>query len=288
VMCLTVSSLYRLFRPDPSIACGTECAAQLMLVLSLGCVLSYPLAKVGFPYRDAGLNAADIWMGLDWRAYLHFFNDRPLLGTLARLIYDSVFVQFLILIASLAAPSRLLRLQQYIFATALALVVTLAVFTFVPAGGIYTFLAISPDEFANLSPVMSTDQIIYLDAIRSGEHTLVSSLAGLVTFPSFHATWAILFIRGFYPIRRLRYGAILLNLFMLVITPIQGAHYFIDLVGGVVVAAAAIYVAVRFMPGREQTSHTQDILVVQKASGMTTSIKMDDQGPARSLGGACL
>ena len=178
VMCLTVSSLYRLFRPDPSIACGTECAAQLMLVLSLGCVLSYPLAKVGFPYRDAGLNAADIWMGLDWRAYLHFFNDRPLLGALARLTYDSVFVQFLILIASLAAPSRLLRLQQYIFATALALVVTLAVFTFVPAGGIYTFHAISPDEFANLSPVMSTDQIIYLDAIRSGEHTLVSSLGG--------------------------------------------------------------------------------------------------------------
>ena len=42
-------------------------------------------------------------MGLDWRAYLHFFNDRPLLATLARLAYSSMLFQLLVMIVGLAA-----------------------------------------------------------------------------------------------------------------------------------------------------------------------------------------
>ena len=253
-----------------SIAYGTKCAAQLVLVLALGCTLSFPLGKIGFPYCDAALNAADTWMGLDWRAFLHFFNDRPLLGTLGRLIYDSVLLQSLILIANLAAPSRLLRLQQYILATTLALAMTLIIFAFVPAGGTYAYFQIVPSEFSNLSPVTTANQLVYLDALRSGKHTLVTEMAGIITFPSFHAAWAILFMWGFYPIRLLRYGAILLNLLMLGATPILGAHYFIDLVGGAIVAMAAIYVAARFMRGYERASAPRE------TSGMPAAIKPRD------------
>ena len=103
VVLLAVSCFYRRIRPNPSISFSTECCAQLALILSLGCALSYPLAKMGFPYRDAALNAADMWMGLDWRAYLHFFNDRPLLATLARLAYSSMLFQLLVMIVGLAA-----------------------------------------------------------------------------------------------------------------------------------------------------------------------------------------
>jgi len=249
VVFLSVSGFYRRFRPDPSITYATECGAQLALIFAFGSALSYPLAAAGFPYRDAALNAVDTWMGLDWRAYLRFLNERPLLGTLARLAYGLGLFQSILLIVCLAGPSQLARLQQYTFAIAISLVVTLAVFIFVPASGTYTFLNISPDEFANLSPVVTTDQILRLDALRSGEYTLVDEMAGFITFPSFHAALAILFMWGFYPIRLLRYGAIVLNLFIIAATPIQGAHYFIDLVGGTIVAVAAIYVAVRFMAG---------------------------------------
>jgi membrane-associated phospholipid phosphatase len=48
---------------------------------------------------------------------------------------------------------------------------------------------------------------------------------------------------GFFPIRELRFGAIFLNLFVIASTPIQGAHYFIDLIGGVIVAVIAICAA---------------------------------------------
>jgi membrane-associated phospholipid phosphatase len=50
---------------------------------------------------------------------------------------------------------------------------------------------------------------------------------------------------AFFPIKRLRAGAILLNLVALAATPIQGAHYFVDLIGGAVLAAISIYATLR-------------------------------------------
>lgn len=240
---LAISALYRRFRPDPSVIFGTESCAQLTLVLALGCALSYPLATIGFPYCDATLNGFDTWLGLDWRGLLHFVNERPLLSMLSNIAYRSIALQFPVLVFSLVATSRLEQLQQYVIATALALAITLAVFAFMPAGGTYAFLQIQPDEFSNLSPVTTAKQLAQIDALRAGLHKHVHGMEGLITFPSFHAVWAFLFMWGFYRIKPLRYGAILLNLGVLAATPVQGAHYFVDLLGGAVVAAVAIYLA---------------------------------------------
>lgn len=242
---LAVSLFYRRLRPDPFISFVTEVFAQLLLVLTLGSALSYPLAAAGFPYRDALLNSADTWMGLDWRAYLKFVNDRPLLGTIAKLAYDSPLAQLMALITILVPTLRFVRLQQFVLANALGLCIALAVFTFVPAAGIFSFLNIAHSEFGNLSPVMTTDQKVYLDGLRSGQHLLVDEMSGLITFPSFHAAWAFFFMWAFYPVKWLGTGAFMLNLVVLAATPVQGAHYFIDLIGGAIVAAISIYAAVR-------------------------------------------
>lgn len=143
-------------------------------------------------------------------------------------------------------------------ATALALAITLFVFVFVvvPASGIYAFLDIQPDEFANLSPIMSTDQILRLDARRNGQQGLVSR-KGLITFPSFQIVWALLFMWAFHPIKQLRFGAIVLNLLVSAAMPVVGAHYFIDLVGGTIVAAIAIVGTARFARSSLANTATQ-------------------------------
>ena len=244
--CLAVSIFYRRVRPDPFISFVTEVFSQLLLAMTLGAALSYPLAVTGIPYRDALLHSADVWMGLDWRAYLKFINDRPLLCTITDLAYDSMLAQLLVLMIIFVPTRRFERLQQFVLANALGLCIAVAVFTFVPAGGIYGFLQIEHREYTNLSPVMTVDQKVYLDALRSGKRVLIDEMAGLITFPSFHSAWAIFYMWAFYPIKRLRVAAILLNLLVLAATPVQGAHYtFIDLVGGAIVAALSIYLAVR-------------------------------------------
>jgi PAP2 superfamily len=247
---LAVSAGYRWLRPDPSISFGAKTCAQLALVLPLGCALSYPMATLGYPYCDALLAAADDCMQLDWRAYLHFINDHPTLAVLTGLAYRSMLLQFSVLALVLVAASQIVRFQRYVLASGLALLLTIVIFTFMPAAGTYSFLEIELDEFSNLEPYVTYYQILALDSLRTGNQTLVDDMQGLIAFPSFHTVWAILFAWGFYPIKQLRIGAIMLNLVVIAATPIQGAHYFIDIVGGAAVAGVAIYIATRLTAER--------------------------------------
>ena len=70
-------------------------------------------------------------------------------------------------------------------------------------------------------------------------------LAGIVTFPSFHAASAALYAWALWPSRLLRPIVVLANGAMLAATPIVGGHYFIDVIAGVAIAALAIVAARR-------------------------------------------
>jgi membrane-associated phospholipid phosphatase len=214
--------------------------------LWLGCVLSYAAATIGAPYRDSALDAADVWIGLDWRAYLHFLNRHRALGIVCAVAYRSVVPQMVALFVVLAATSRFLRMQQYILATAIALAVTLVIFIFVPAVGTYSFFGIQPHEYSNLYPII----VASFDDVRSGQLVTIEVLEGLIAFPSFHTVWAILFMWAFYPFKSLRLGAILLNLLVIASTPVGGSHYFVDIVGGTIVALVALSAATRLFPDR--------------------------------------
>jgi hypothetical protein len=240
--CLAIAYFYRRWRPDPIISFGAEACAQLCIILTLGMLLSYPLAVIAFPYRDAELHAIDLSLGLHWRSYIRFFNMHPSLNAISDAAYHSIRVQFLIVIGVLAATSHFVRLQQFILAITFSLLVTLMIFAFSPAVGAYTHLQIPSGDYVNLSP--SFIYLQHLDAMRSGGGggflISVDRMQGIITFPSFHTVCAILFAWALLPIRPLCWWIVALNGLMISATPTAGGHYFIDLVGGSIVAACAI------------------------------------------------
>lgn len=64
-----------------------------------------------------------------------------------------------------------------------------------------------------------------------------------VTFPSFHAGAAPLLGWGFWPVARLRWPLVTLNVVMAASAIPIGGHYVVDIIAGVMVAAAGIAVA---------------------------------------------
>ena len=167
LMLIAIAYFYRRWRVDPWISFGAESCAQIVAILALGAFLMYPLATIGLPYRDAELHAIDLWMRLDWEAYLRFVNAHPLLCFVSKLAYSSMAVQYAFTIFVLVASSRFLRIQQYVVAVAVALAITLAVFTFTPSIGTYAFLKIQPESYARLDPVLTFNQMYHLDAMRT-------------------------------------------------------------------------------------------------------------------------
>ena len=63
---------------------------------------------------------------------------------------------------------------------------------------------------------------------------------GLITFPSFHTTWAVLLALAFLRRRRLLPLFATLNVIVIVSTLTTGWHYLVDVLGGIAVCLLAV------------------------------------------------
>jgi membrane-associated phospholipid phosphatase len=94
-------------------------------------------------------------------------------------------------------------------------------------------------------PTSALFQEHLIPALRNHTVTTIDlgALRGLVCAPSFHTAAGVLYIVTAWPIARLRWTLVPINLAMLLATPVEGTHYLIDMIAGLIVAVAA-YAAV--------------------------------------------
>src|SRR6185436_7716384 len=78
----------------------------------------------------------------------------------------------------------------------LALIVTTAISTFVPALGTYHEFGLSVRDFPHFNPGVYESQLIDLPLIRNGSMRALDlgAMTGIVTFPSFHAASAAIYL----------------------------------------------------------------------------------------------
>ena len=234
-------------RRDPQVMFVLGSTAQIVLVTVVMSPLTYVAAAANFPLQDANLLAIDRALCLDWAGYVAFVNDRPLLASWLSYGYTMIRWPIFAIPVVLAAVHRYRRIQEFTLALALALIATTIVSALVPAIGVYQQIGLDPAELKSLDPRAYLDQVRDLAPVRDGtlRHLDLFGLAGIVTFPSFHAASAVLYAWAFWPVWWMRPIAIIANGAMLASTPIDGGHYFIDLVAGVAVAVLAIVAARR-------------------------------------------
>ena len=158
------------------------------------------------------------------------------------LAYTSFLVQPLLLIVVLAAAGQVRRLHLFTAAFTLCLLVTCLTFAFVPAVSVYAFLDVPLGQFEHIRPVSTFQHLTFIEQMRAGTLSAIDPFkgAGLITFPSFHACGAVLLTWGFWGVRQARYPALLVEVTMIAATPIDGAHYVVDVIAGVLLAMAGI------------------------------------------------
>ena len=94
-------------------------------------------------------------------------------------------------------------------------------------------------------PTVSTSWPVF-HGLRDGTwRTLIAgrSSRGIITFPSLHAALAVIVAAALWPLARLRWVFVVLNTAMLIATPIDGSHYFVDVLAGVALAALCLVAA---------------------------------------------
>jgi membrane-associated phospholipid phosphatase len=231
---------YRFWRPDPHLQAVTEAAGQILLILLFGILLSYAAVAADFSYRDVELDLADKALGFDRSAYLAFFAHRPRLAWTIGVAYLTLLPQFALIPLILFSAKQQHRLQSMILAFGIALLATDAISIFTPSVTAFVHLDLPsiPTEIARglYTPVPT------LDALRSGTpYTIkLDNLEGLISFPSFHTAGALLFAWALLKVPYIRWLGLALNAALIAATPVNGAHYFVDLLGGAAVAGVSL------------------------------------------------
>lgn len=238
---------YRKRRKSPEIPAMLVALSQAWLFAALGATLSYMLAARGGPLWDSSLFAADRALGLDWRSYLAFVDSRPWLADPLSRSYRSLIPQLIVLVVALSFLGRLHAMRIVICASILTGLVTIILSGFVPAVGYFVFLSLGPADYPNLEPAAAFVHMRDFEALRAGSlRTLtLPDMQGIVTFPSYHAALAAIYCWGFYHARWLRWPGMIVSALTILATPIDGGHYFIDVIAGLALAAAGIWIARR-------------------------------------------
>ncbi len=234
-------------RRDPQVVFVLGSTAQIVLITAVMAPMTYVAAATNFPMQDSALLTADRALGFDWAAYVHFVDGRPELASWLNVGYAMIGWPLFAIPVVLAARHRYRRIEEFTFAFGIALATTTIISALVPAIGVYQQIGLDPGSLKNINPAAYLDQLRDLPPTREGvlRHLELLGLGGIVTFPSFHAASAVLFAWALWAVRWLRPLALLVNGAMLAATPLNGGHYFIDIIAGVAIAALAIVAARR-------------------------------------------
>jgi membrane-associated phospholipid phosphatase len=222
-------------------------AAQMMLVIPVMISATYIATSANLPLQDANLLALDRAIGFDFRGVLNFVNDRVWLISILAAGYCSISWPICVIVAALPLASHYRRTAEFVCAFLLALIATTLITALVPAIGVYGEMGLVAADFPNIVPQGYYDTLRDAPLLRDGSLRTLDlwHLAGVVTFPSFHAAAAVLYAWAMWPMRLLRLPNLLCNGAMLAATPIGGGHYLVDVIAGVAVAAASIWIAGR-------------------------------------------
>jgi membrane-associated phospholipid phosphatase len=231
---------------DPKLIFWLGTTAQVILVTAIIGPLSYVANALNWPLQDQTLLAIDRAMGLNPESIAAFVNDHEWLAKCFDIGYGFIKWPLLGVPVILAMTLRLIRLQQFVLALNIALAVTIVISIFVPAVGTFYGLNLSPSErFPFINSSMYAAQLRDILSLRDGSlrHLELFNLAGIVSFPSFHAASAVLYMWALWPVRSIRSAMIVINALTIAAAPVIGAHYIIDIIGGVAVAAGSILLA---------------------------------------------
>jgi membrane-associated phospholipid phosphatase len=252
-----VAAVYRHVRRDDPIWLAAHVMNQMVLGSLALATFSYLGLLWNAPLMDAKFAALDQRLGFDWLAYIGWVEHHPAVARIFSLSYAATEPLVLVLLAALCFTRKFAQFHRFALGYLLGGLITVAVAGAVPALAEYIYRGIGPAAYPHLQIAPA---IAYRDdffAMRSHALTVLpEDFQGVVAFPSFHSVLAVLSLCAARQVSSLalRFAAIALSLLMLLSTPVDGGHYLVDTLAGIVVGLAVAWLARRWVPeggGRE-------------------------------------
>jgi hypothetical protein len=239
-------------RKLPNLVVAGDALLQMTLFTLAGILLSYALAARGGALWDERLASWDAALGLDW-GWLRSTLDRSWVAVwLLTIAYHSLIPQMVLAILLLSAAGQHAVLRVMVLAAVLAGVTTILLSGPMPAMG----SLFDPAAYRNLPPAVAWHHADIITGLRNGSLRLIDlrNMMGIVTFPSYHAALALIFIWAFRQQPRLRGTLTVWSGLTILATPISGGHYGVDVLAGLGLAGVSLVGARRYLASARTSS----------------------------------
>ena len=246
---------YQTHRRDPQLAAMILGASFLVFFSAAANLLNNYLLTVAGSRIDARLDAVDRALGFDWYRLMLAMADHPALTAWLFRVYSIALPEVALLLVVLAWSGNVEKAYRFCVSVAVGALVTIGLWAIHPAFGAMTLYTLPPDVAGKLmlalTPELGKAQVALLSN-GPGYITLDGLHGSLIGFPSYHTVLALLLMWYARGIRYLRVPAVVLNIGVIVSTPIQGGHHMVDVLGAVPVTALALFIAMWLVPTEKQ------------------------------------
>ncbi len=245
------SAFYRHRRPDPRLSAMLFGAGFLCLFSAFAAMLNYQLLTLA-PHRtlDASLAAMDRALGFDWPAAMAAVARHPLLNAILHAAYVTMLPQVALLTVVLARRATYPAIYRFSLAVAIGALICIVIWAIAPSFGAIAVYDL-PASWGHLPLALDKAYAHELAALLAQGPGLIAPdrVQGLIGFPSYHAVLALLVAFYAFKVPYLRWPLLVLNLLVVIATPIQGGHHLVDVLAGGVVTAVALWGAGEFRKG---------------------------------------
>jgi membrane-associated phospholipid phosphatase len=235
---------------SPRLIDSCQLAIWGIVLISVLSILVQIAGRSPYPLADRQLGAIDARMHFQTATIIHSVARLPPLVTILDFIYYQV--TWLIIAAVLVPPlcGHTVAARRFVTGIVLAGLITVILFTFVPAAGPWSTQPYLPSQ-------QQAAVSAYLVRLKhSGPILLDSRNNGIVSFPSFHVVYAILATTALSSIRRLRTPAWILATLICISTITTGWHYGIDVLAGIILSIVTIWLARQIEPDGCPAQHS--------------------------------
>lgn len=219
----------------------------LVLFGAVGFIFSYLAIENGWAIRDDWFATIDRKLGFDWQRYTAFVLDKDWLRMASLVLY--LLTPPLVGLALLRAcrSGRFDQASEIVATVILCGILCVLVSGILPSAGGSGFFVADAGFYGDRVVVFDSEYKRTFFELRDGAGMEVFLLrpAALIAFPSYHAALCLLVILAFSGSGPLGWTVLALNLGTLLSLPVQGGHYLSDVLGGLLVGAAAVWVVRR-------------------------------------------
>lgn len=244
--------LFGTARGLPNLVVASDALLQMTLFTFAGILLSYALTAQAGGLWDADLEAWDAALGFDWPGLRAALDTSWSVVWLLTIAYHSLIPQMVLVILLLSATGRHAELRILVLAAVIAGLTTILISGLTPAMG----NLFDPADYRHLPPSVAWLHADVIGGLRSGDLRTIDlrEMMGIVTFPSYHAALALLFISAFRSMPRVRVAGTVWAILTIVATPISGGHYGVDVLAGLALACASLFAASYFARARTNSA----------------------------------